>query len=177
MEMGTGEELGLERSELRSHLLHSQMGFPRCWSQSQRKPPAENQDLLLLGPSSTGKLQQNFSGSFTDISWQPHDIKHPDLFFFPWNNVSPSLSSLQDNLSCSCPQSNKHSALSFLQQLSLDRERGEPNPTHVGTCAGDRGVQDLVAEVQQLKSCLWYHKYESPKLFQGFPSQTLEHIS
>lgn len=83
MEMGTGGELGLERSKLRSHLLHSQMGFPRCWSQAQRKPPAENQDLLLLGPSSTGKLQQNFSGSFTDISWQPHDIKHPDLFFSP----------------------------------------------------------------------------------------------
>lgn len=85
---------GMERAQLPPAAQPD--GIPTFWSQAQRKAPVENQDLLLLGPSSTGKLQQNFSGSFTDISWQPHDIKHLDLYYFfppriipPGNNVSP----------------------------------------------------------------------------------------
>lgn len=48
---------------------------------------------------------------------------------------------------------------------------------HVGVYVQDRGVQRLDGVVQQLKSCLWYRKYEGQKLFKEFPSQTLEHIS
>lgn len=130
-------------------------GISTFWSQAQRKPPAENQDLLLLGPSSTGKRQQNFSGSFTDISWQPHDIKHPEFifnFFPPWNNISPSLSSLQDNLGCSCPQSNKHSALSFLQQLSWTESRVSPIPR---TWERVQGTE--VCSTRVLSSNSWTH--------------------
>lgn len=148
----------MERSELRSHLLHSQMGFPLSSKATCRKPGSD---------CSWAPVQQGNSNRIPlDISWHPYDIKHPDfiIFFFPQGITSAqSLSSLQANLGCSCPQSNKHSALPLLQRLSLDKEQGEPNPRHVGTCAGDRGVQGSRAEVQQLKSCLWYHKYESPK--------------
>lgn len=142
MVMGTGGELGLERSELRPHLLHSQMGFPRCWSQAQKKPPAEKNPRICC---SWASVQQGNSNRISLVALRTF-LGNPMtsntrifFFFFPWNNVSPSLSSLQDNFGCSCPQSNKHSGLSFLQQLCLAGEQGEPKSHACGkVCRGQK---------------------------------------
>ena len=106
----------------------------RSAKQSARIPPAARLDGIYIlsearlreghlqktrsltagpGPQFKTECKQNFSSSIMDISWQPGDIKYPDIFFLnnsPWINVSPSLPTLQDNLGFSCSYSIKHSA-------------------------------------------------------------------
>lgn len=169
----TRGEWALQSSQLCLHLLQSWLGLHIAWTQAKRRPPAENQQLVcqVLGCRSMQSANQislvaawTFLGNLVlntlIIIFFPVSLSPPD-----WQNGSGFSSP------CSTKPSDLFSAAAFPAQQLVRAE-----PMRVGAHARDRGVQCLDGVVQQLKSCLWYRKYESQKLFKGFPSQTLEHI-
>lgn len=142
--------------------------FLIAWTQAKRRSPAGNQELIchVLGHGSI----QNANKNSLVVLWTPLGnlvVSNALIFlifnFFPLNNspwISPSLPSLQDTSSFSCPSGIQHSA-DILSEAAFPAQQVVWAQSHM--CVQDRGVQRLHSVIQQLKSCLWYCKYESQK--------------